>query len=1041
MIFQNELVASMQRNRDNIAIEYGEKRISYLTLSEKAAKVTARLLHVEVPCQTVIGVRLHDRADIISTIIGIMNARCLFYLIDDRLPPARLEKVFSDLGLKYLISSVALSPLNSGNYVDLTSTMYLEDLAGETGYFENCLPDYDEQDGVYIYYTSGSTGTPKGIIGKNSGLLQFLKWEIEAFGINSSFRISQLTSPYFDAFLRDVFSPLIVGATICIPADEENIFVPGSLADWISANRINLVHCVPSVFRLLNSAEPRPDLQHLKYILLSGEKIVPQELSNWYSRYSDAVQLVNLYGLTETTMIRFCYRIRPEDVHLERIPIGRPIDETSFLIAGENLKPCGKLVPGELYIISDYTAKGYYNDLSLTEERFLKYQTPAGKNTVAFKTGDMARMLLNGNIELLGRKDKQIKRNGIRINLDEIEILCNECELVELGVAYYQELNAGISSLQLFFKGAPGYSTPYLLTQAEKWLKDRLPEYMLPDQLHLVEHFPLLPNGKIDYIGLSGSITVEDITAPRNDIEARLLRIWQEILGDHQISIQQNFLKAGGNSLGIMRLIGKIFTEFKVRISLNQIFGNLTIAEQSVLILEANRGAVYKINQAEPASDYPLSSSQKGMYYNYELDRDTVRFNMPIVFQVSAQAEISAIARALFKLTERHEILRTRFRINDGDLTQTIQAATPVHIAESFCAAADLNGHINEQITAFDLSKGPLIRSVLINTDDGNRFLMIDLHHIVCDGISQMILFEDFLKFYEGADLAPLAYQYKDYAAWESQFKQTDEFISQREFWLKCFESNVPKLSLPTLVDEQDEFSGEGGNVEFSIARDEITPILNAFGDTQVTVFSILFAAYFTFLAQLSGQDDIVVGTVSSGRTQEELEGMVGMFVKTLPVRYQVNGGLSFKDFAVNFHRFMVEANSKHVYDIVDIVSEINRKQPVPVKRLFDVMFVYLDFHHQNSKQEQQHFSVYNYEKRNSKYPLTLFVYNNPESFDFRFEYSKLSFSEGDIKSLAAQFESLLASISVGVNEPVNSLVDFSSAVPATAFNDISFNF
>ena len=276
---------------------------------------------------------------------------------------------------------------------------------------------YYGDDKIYIYFTSGTTGVPKAILGKNESLLQFLLWEIKEFLLDESLKASQLTSASHDPYLRDVFVPLLSGGTICIP-DDDGFLRPDKLSAWLDNLNITLIHCTPSVFNIICSYRISSDkFSNLKYILLAGEKLKPWILKPWYEIFGDRIQIVNLYGPTETTLAKLFYRVKPADVNLESIPIGKPIDLCKVIIMDNQMN---KSDYGEIYIRTQYMSLGYYKQPEETANSFIQNPFVEQKDII-YKTGDIGRLLHDGNIVFCGRNDKQVKLRGIRIELDEIE--------------------------------------------------------------------------------------------------------------------------------------------------------------------------------------------------------------------------------------------------------------------------------------------------------------------------------------------------------------------------------------------------------------------------------------------------------------------------------------------------------------------------------------------------------------------------------------------------------------------------------------------
>lgn len=1042
MIFQEELRNSFLVNAQRTAIEADGVSLTYAQLKTRSDAVTAYLLEQGMVDQEVIGVYLEDRLDIVIAMIGIMNAGCVFVPLDTSLPQRRLSMILNDLNPECIVSGLQ-NPVPDSSI----SVVALQTIATSQQHASDLIyPRVDKDDSIYIYYTSGSTGTPKGIVGKNESLKQFVRWEIDAFSIDGGDRVSQLTSPYFDAFLRDVFVPLFAGATLCIPSAKDDFFTVDNLSHWIDSQRITLIHCVPTVFRVILSEIPSGDaFQSLKRVLLSGERIIPSELKDWYRHFNDRVSLVNLYGPTETTMIRFYYPIQPSDVSLQRIPIGQPISNGSFLIADKGLTPCKMLVPGELYILSQYGTKGYLNAPDSTAEKFFTIENDDGDLLPAFKTGDNAKLLANGQVDLLGRQDRQVKIRGIRIELDEIENVAMRSELVKNAAAVKQEEQNGNEALTLFVVEKEQACDGKL--QAKAWLEQQLPAYMMPSALIAVDAFPKLPNGKIDYRALSAMQPAASVVAPKNEVEEKLLVIWREILGNKPISIDENFISVGGNSLSVMRLIARIYKEFQSRVTLADIFSNLTIAEQAKLLEKSSRNNLYVIPQARVQPSYPLSMVQERMYFNYELDMSSTVYNMPLAWEIIGPVDSEKLRTAFVALTDRHVSLRTAFRFEDGSLKQVICSSYDFVLEEKQLNAGSTDEAVADFVRPFDLGKAPLIRAGVLTLSTGRRILAVDTHHICCDGISQSILLSDFLRLYNGEKLKPLAIQYPDYAVWERGFRKTEEYKAHRQFWLQSFEGEVPVIEWPNSNGRPDEDFGnnavtrpdnDGGNLRWTADPILVDKLTRQWAEWNLTPFSGFFAIHLLFLAHWTEQEDLVVGINTSGRLQDELEGVTGMFAKTVPIRTKIDRSLSIKNFVQQIHRQVAEAGSRQLYDLADIVACLNAGRKSPINTLFDTVFVFQNFVFDGSNEQ---FNKLALKKRMAKYPLTFFVTEVAAGVHFDVEYATHFWQAGSIQQLIEQYAKFLSTFGDNIDGTIGVCIGKEHAVELAPDENIVFKF
>ena len=577
------------------------------------------------------------------------------------------------------------------------------------------------------------------------------------------------------------------------------------------------------------------------------------------------------------------------------------------------------------------------------------------------------------------------------------------------------EENHDQSLVAFVIKNDAGLQDNQLLNALGEHNQQHIPTYMAPSRIVVLEAFPLLSNGKINYKQLADYKAEEALVSPQNDIEEKLLIIWKELLGDKPISTEAAFNTQGGSSLTIMRLIAKIYKEFDVRIALTDLFKNMTIQKQAVLINASKKDDSFTIPVAPVAAAYHLSAAQERIYYNYALNPISTAYNLPMAWELHGKIDSEKIEKALSCLIQRHESLRTTFKVEQGELLQVIAEELIAPVEKIMSDNYDAVEAINAFIRPFDLSRGPLIRCGIIILPSAQKILVMDVHHIVCDGISQTLLYTDFLKIYKGEHLEPLAIQYKDYAEWEFGFKKTHNYIALREFWLKEFETPVPALDLPCSLLQEDN-GQEGGNILFAIEKPTYQPLFSFLKENSITTFSGLFAIFYIFLMQLTGQDDLVIGVNTAGRMHEEVEKVIGMFVKTLPIRNKINTEATFKSFVQQVHNHFVKASSKQLYDLADIISELNKGKYTAVKGLFDAMFVFQNYERELVETNNLQFVQYEFENKTFKYPVTLFCNEDADAFHFRLEYASRCFTKADAELIAEQFKTLTAAIAANPN-------------------------
>lgn len=581
LCFQHTLFTGFKAHGDRAAIEYGDKTITYSELEQKAMDVFRWIIDHKIEKGQFIGISINDRIEFTAAMIGILAAGCVFVPLETTLPEKRVERMLRLTGTSYVLT---------GDYLSMsqTSSDHRAGLAEETAGIE-----YNPCDPVYVYFTSGSSGAPRAIIGKNESLLHFIRWEIETFGVNENTRVSQLTNLCFDAFLRDIFTPLCAGGRVCIPPNAETVMNGGELIRWLDRSRVNLVHCTPGIFRLIAAASPGPgNFKHLKYIAMSGEHIKPRQLKNWFRVFGERIQLVNLYGPTEATMIKTCYFIRPQDVEAERIPAGKSIKGAQVIIFDEHMNACPGEVAGEIYIRTPYSTLGYCNDPESTNQRFRVNPFSRDAGDILYKTGDSGRISDDGNLQVLGRLDRQIKIRGMRVEPGEIENRLlhfnGMSDAVVTPISIDAHAGDDDDSLCAYFVSREEPDIPGL----RKFLAAELPDYMVPFYFMRLEQIPLTPNGKTDFRALplpsQGTRAPTQRIAPTDEIEKELARLWAEVLNldANSIGIDDDFFRLGGYSLKGAALVSRIHNLTHVHVPLAEIFKNSTIRQLACYIRE-----------------------------------------------------------------------------------------------------------------------------------------------------------------------------------------------------------------------------------------------------------------------------------------------------------------------------------------------------------------------------------------------------------------------------------------------------------------------
>lgn len=569
---QEKIQLSMESFHDRIALEYRGDTYTYRQLDHLSERVAQGIVNKGIEKGTFVGVFLHDRFDVVTSLLGILKAGCVFVPLDPNYPVERIQSMIKKAELKYVITDDKTNPLLTDVHIRTLALSMMEESPES---LQPGITHYAPDDCVYLYFTSGTSGSPNAVMGRNKGLLHFIEWEVNEFSINSNSRVSQLTSPCHDPFLRDVFVPLCAGGTICIPDSTETILDTKQFYSWIKRSQVNIIHSTPSLFRnFVKYIDANEQVPELEYILLAGEEIHPSDLTDWFRKMGDRIQLVNLYGPTETTLAKLFYRITSDDINRVRIPIGQPISGTRAVILDEFMQVCEVGVKGEIYIRTPYRSLGYFNDNDLNNEKFIPNPFSNNQLDLIYKTGDLGRVLEDHNIEFLGRVDRQIKIRGYRVELEEIESKIIHSDLVGSVAVITHQLPSGDVQIRAFV--TPSSKTDHVGDELESEIKESLirllPDYMIPSRIIVISEMPVTNSGKIDYSSLVSVVDDDQYEKPIGEIEEGIAEIWGDILGIEKIGRTDDFMKLGGNSIYIMNMIAQIYERFEVELSLEQVF-------------------------------------------------------------------------------------------------------------------------------------------------------------------------------------------------------------------------------------------------------------------------------------------------------------------------------------------------------------------------------------------------------------------------------------------------------------------------------------
>jgi tyrocidine synthetase-3 len=979
--------------------------LSYKELNRQANQLAYLLIEKGVHTDTIAAIMLERSIEMIVGILAILKAGGAYLPIAPDYPRERINYILKDSNACLLLTNKDIEPSPS----TLTSTSTCQ---------------VSPTNLAYIIYTSGTTGKPKGTMVRHFNVVRLVK-NTNYIQFKEGDRIMQTGALEFDASTFEIWGSLLNGLQLSL-VKKEIILSPGKLKHTIDKNRITTIWLTAPLFNQLLDEEIEI-FRGLKNLLVGGDVLSPVHINRLRNQFP-WLNIINGYGPTENTTFSTTFLIQCE--YRETIPIGKPIANSTAYIVDKygNLQPIG--IVGELWVGGDGVARGYLNNPELTADKFSTvssryYRSYMSHMSYIYRTGDIARWLVDGNIQFLGRQDHQVKIRGFRIELGEIESqLAKHPGIKETVVLYKTD------------KSGDKYLCAYLLTdkqglelELKNYLTQFMPDYMIPSYFVPLEKMPLNANGKIDRRALPEPGTGKTSTnyiAPRDETERKLVNIWAEVLGRdalhasqlrESISIDDDFFQLGGHSLKATVLTAKIHKKFHVKISLVDIFSASLIRELSAIIKKETKNQFAAIQPVEKKEYYELSSAQKRLYILQQMDLDSTAYNMPQSILFTEEPDRKQMEKVFLKLIQRHESLRTSFFLLGEDPVQQIHREPGFEIQ---CTAAAEEVEEREFIRAFDLSQPPLLRVGLIKQGKNQHILMVDMHHIISDGISHNVLQKQFVALTSkpGKELPALRLQYKDYARWQNSQQQQELMKQQEAYWVRFFSlaGELPVLSLPTDYPRPLIQSFEGCRVNFVFNEQETQILTDTAKKTGATLYMVILSVYTILLAKLSGQEDIIVGTPIAARRHADLEGIIGMFVNTLAMRNYPKGDKTFREFLIEVKNRTLEAYENQEYPFEELVEKVSPRRDSSRNPIFDVVFNLLNEAEYGKNNEAPAIGpdqsyVHRPLPGTAKFDLTLWAFEIEKGLNFDFEYCTTLFKPETIERFIGYFKKIVSTL------------------------------
>lgn len=948
----------------NIAVSCQGQRLSYAALNAQANQLAHWLRQQGLRMEQPVAICMEPSVQLLVALLAVLKAGACYLPLDPAGPAARQARVLADSGAALLLTQSRLLP-----QFPAVPYLVLDDAAMP---WQHCSSDnltvqevpHVPDQLAYLIYTSGSTGQPKGVMVSQHNLINYCQYAQQYLTPELSGAVAS-SSLAFDATVCALFPPLLDGKTVeLVPQDETMLDL---LADIIvDSSEAWLFKLTPAHLQaLLQTGLLIGPLQSRHVFVIGGAQLTSDVLQQWQMLLPEAV-FINEYGPTETTVgcsVRYVTSADDEVFLLPDVAIGQPVANTVLYVLDTDLQLQPTGVAGELYIGGSGVSRGYLGQPGLTASRFVPDPFSGRSGARLYRSGDRVRLLPNGDLQYLQRLDDQLKIRGRRIEPAEIEMQLRELSQVQDVVVGAAPSSAEDISLFAWLVPAqwPVDAAEWLPTLRQQ-LSQRLPLYMVPDTIVLLEQMPLTVNGKIDraaLLQLTGAVpTDQPRELPATTAEQQMLILWQDILKRPAISVTDDFFALGGHSIAAMRLISAIRQKFAVELPLRALFDRPTIRQLCAQLqhsaVDADLApALPEIRSASRQQRLPLSYAQQRLWFIDQLGQGSHQYNMQGAYLQHGRYQPDAFAAALQQLMQRHEVLRTCFAQQDGQPYQVIlpQFSLPLRDIDLSAlpteeqTSAVLALFSQEGKTIFQLQCEPLVRVLVLQLSAASQLVMFTLHHIACDGWSMLKFQHELQHCYAAAmqqrqtALSALPLQYADYAVWQRQWMQGDLVRSQLLYWQKQL-TGLPKLHSLPLDYPRPAQQSFAGKVHLQQLPDLLLTELQALAEQQgVTLFILLETAFALLLSRYSTEKDIVVGSAVAGRTHSELEDLIGFFINSVVLRTDLSGDPTFSELLQRNKQVILDAYANQYVPFDMLVEELRPERDLSYNPLFQIMF------------------------------------------------------------------------------------------------------
>ncbi|MCP4155657.1 MAG: amino acid adenylation domain-containing protein, partial [bacterium] len=900
-----------EKNPTALALQYEEQRLTYEELKEESHRLAQQLKRKGIKRDTVVGIMLERSLEMVVGMIAAMNAGGAYLPLDPGFPAERLHYMIKDSSAHIIVTSREIARELKLEDKTGEEILYMEEMALKSGRIEHHDPQQPvtEEDAsaiAYIIYTSGSTGKAKGAAIEHRSILNTLEWRKEYYGFGTGDVVLQIPSFTFDSSVEDIFTPLISGAKLVLLKQEKRRNLD-YIAALIKKHHVTNLIAVPNFYQAMLK-EIAHHMAQMRIVTVAGDNFSKELVTLHFDKIPD-VRLINEYGPTENSVCTTAFEFKNGETG---ISIGKPINNTVCYILGPGNKLIPLGLPGELCIAGHGLSRGYLNQPTMTMEKFIPnpYATfasdasnaPSGTSRL-YHTGDLARWRPDGNMEFIGRVDQQVKIRGFRIEPGEIEDKLMKHDAIKEAVVVAKQGPGAEKYLCAYFVTTTTGDLPPL--QLKDYMAEQLPEYMIPAYFVQMNQLPLTPSGKIDRRQLPEPETAGtegEYIPPRSENEEMQVRVWQDVLDAEQVGITDDFFTLGGDSIKAVRISSRL-RKHGLKVEINDIFLNPSIRQLEGKVREIE--AEMRENRETIEGETPLTPIQQ--WFFHQENEEPHHFNQAVILYRKEGFEPAILDKVMEEITKHHDVLRMIYEDRDGRRVQYnrgIEAKPPktevISLKENSDAAAEIEKETTRLQRSFELKKGPLLRTALFQTSQGDHLAII-IHHLVVDGISWRILLEDLAIGYRRAlEQEEIRYQgkthsYKEWALQIQRYSQSNQLLEELEYWEAQERKEVPPLPVEKNLQKEEKKIKNYLQQTMTLTKEETAALLYQVNQAYGTgINDILLAALSLAVKEWAGIDKLWINLEGHGRQEIikklEVSRTVGWFTAMYPLLLEIDG-------------------------------------------------------------------------------------------------------------------------------------------------------